>query len=128
VGGLTLDPGALIAAERGDRRFWALWAALLDVDKTVPAVALAQAWRGPRSARLAQLLAACEVEPLDRLLAQRTGELCARAGTADIVDAAIVAGAAARGDDVLTGDARDLNLLAAHAPGLGRVLSLGTVR
>jgi hypothetical protein len=25
VAGLTLDSGALIAAERGDRRFWAFW-------------------------------------------------------------------------------------------------------
>jgi hypothetical protein len=53
VVGLTLDSGALMAAERGDRRFWALWelAEQRDVDVTVPANVVSQAYRGARQAR-----------------------------------------------------------------------------
>jgi predicted nucleic acid-binding protein len=128
LAGLTFDSGALIAAERGDREFWAFWAAVVDIDKSVPAVALAQVWRGPRNARLARVLAACEVEPLGDELARKTGELCGRAGTSDIVDAAVVAGAARRGDDIVTGDAGDIRRLASEAPGVGRILDLARLR
>ncbi len=128
MAGLTFDTGALIAAERGDRQFWSFWAVIVNIDKTIPAVALAQAWRGPRNARLARVLAACEVEALTEGLARETGELCGRAGTPDIVDAAVVAGAARRGDDILTSDASDIRRLAAAAPGVGRVLDLARIR
>src|SRR6185369_6994418 len=106
MAGLTLDAGALLAADRGDRRFWALWKEALrrDVDVTVPAAALAQAWRSGKNARLAMVLAACVVEKLDEPLAKSSGALCARSGTADIVDASVVASAARRGDDVVTTD------------------------
>jgi len=115
VAGLTLDAGALIAADRNDRSFWAFWkeASVRGVVPVIPAPALAHAWRTPHQARLAQVVKACWVEPLDETLARSAGELCGRARTSDVVDAAVVAGAAQRGDAVLTSDPRDLRRLAA---------------
>jgi hypothetical protein len=66
--GVTYDSGALIAAERSERRMWARHRALLlrRVVPVVPAPVLAQCWRGtPRQAQLTRLLAGCEVEALD---------------------------------------------------------------
>ncbi len=44
----TYDTGVLIAAERGDRQVWALYRRSLErgMVPTVPAVVLAQSWRG----------------------------------------------------------------------------------
>ena len=53
--------------------------------------ALARAWHGPGGARLAQVVKACWVEPLDEGLAKTVGELLGRAGTSDVIDAAVVA-------------------------------------
>lgn len=118
---MTLDTGALVAADRNDRRFWAFYAAATraEVVVVVPAACVAEAWRSPRQARLAQLLKGCRVEALDETTARAAGELCARAGTDDPVDAAVMASAARRGGDlVVTADPRDLRTLAAHAPGV----------
>lgn len=78
--GVTYDTGALVAADRGERRQWARHKALLARREvpTVPAPVLAQAWRGGnRQAILARLLSGCDVETLDRTQARRpaTGEL-----------------------------------------------------
>jgi hypothetical protein len=126
VAGLTLDAGALIAAERDDRRFWVFWKEALrrGVDVTVPAPVLAQAWRGGESARVAMVLAACAVDPLDERAAKWVGVLCGKSGTADVVDASVALGAARRRDDVLTSDPSDLERLAGFAPGIGKVLDL----
>ena len=126
MAGLTLDAGALIMADRGDRSFWAFWKerTLRRASATVPGPVLAQAWRGPESARIALVLSACRVEAMDEQLAKLTGELCGRARTADIVDACVIAGAARRGDDVLTTDPKDLVRLAAFASGTVRILDL----
>jgi predicted nucleic acid-binding protein len=82
----------------------------------IPSAALAQAWRSHRQARLAQIVNSCVVDPLDELLAKTAGELCGTSKTRDIVDAAVVASAARRGDAILTSDSRDLGRLASHAP------------
>ena len=126
MAGLTLHSGALIAAERGDRRFWALWkeAERRDLDVTVPATVVAQVYRGARSAVVSRVLWACIVEPLDDPGARRAGRLCAASKTSDIVDASVVASAAARGDDVVTSDPADMRRLAASARGVGRLIVL----
>jgi hypothetical protein len=126
VAGLTLDAGALIAADRNDRAFWAFFkeASERQVVPVIPAPVLAQAWRSPRQARLAQLVNACFVEPLEDDLARAAGELLGRAKASDVVDAAVVAGAAGRGDVVLTSDPRDLRRLAAEAVGTVEVIKL----
>ncbi len=48
MNGVTYDTGALIAADRNDRRMWALHAGFLalEVSPTVPTPVLAEAWRG----------------------------------------------------------------------------------
>jgi hypothetical protein len=59
MSGLTLDVGALIAAERGDRRMIALLERVLTRGRVlaIPAGALAQAWRAdPRQHRLHLLI------------------------------------------------------------------------
>ena len=80
--GVTYDSGALIAAQRGERRMWARHRALLlrRVVPVVPAPVVAQCWLGtPRQAQLARLLAGCEVEALDDTRARATGTLAGRA-------------------------------------------------
>jgi hypothetical protein len=126
VAGLTLDAGALIAAERGDRRFWALWerAEQRDVDVTIPANALAQAYRGSRSAVVSKLVRACVVDPVDERVARRVGEVCARSGVADIVDVSVVVSAAARRDRIVTTDPRDLARIADHVRGVAGLIVL----
>ena len=91
---LVLDAGALIAIDRGDREMLARLRAAqhegLDL-KTHPLV-VAQAWRDPagRQARLARLLAATNVIPLEAATGRRAGELLAKARMSDAIDAALV--------------------------------------
>lgn len=111
--GITYDAGALIAAERSDRRLWALHRRALErgMVPTVPAGVLGQGWRGGPQAQLSRLLGGCRVEDLDEARARSAGAACAAAGTSDVVDAAVVVGAATRGDLVVTSDPGDLTML-----------------
>jgi hypothetical protein len=114
--GVTYDSGALISAERGERRMWARHRALLlrRVVPVVPAPVVAQCWRGtPRQAQLARLLAGCEVEALDDARARATGVLAGRSRTSDIVDACVVEGALRRDHLVISSDVGDLTAIAA---------------
>ena len=126
MSGLTYDAGALIAADRGDRLLLAFHKRALErgVLPTVPAPVLAQGWRGGQQVHLARLLAGCVVEPFDERDAKTTGVLCAAAGTGDVIDAAVVAGALARGDVVVTSDPQDIQALAAA---VNRALVVHTV-
>ena len=113
--GVTYDTGALVAADRNDRRIWALHAAFLaeEVVPTVPAPVLAEAWRGAaRKASLARLLAMCEVEVMTETQAKQIGVLVGRSGHANIVDVAVVEGAIRRGDGILTSDPGDIQRIA----------------
>jgi hypothetical protein len=113
--GVTYDTGALIAADRGERRMWARHRALL-MRREVPAVpapVVAQSWRGTsRQALLARLLSGCDVEALDDGLARSAGALAARAATTDIVDACVVEAALRRHDLVVSSDEGDLQSIA----------------
>jgi predicted nucleic acid-binding protein len=114
--GVTYDTGALVAADRGERRQWARHRALLtrrDVP-TVPSPVLAQAWRGgSRQALLSRLLTGCDIEALDDPQARATGALAARAATTDIVDACVAEGALRRHDLIISSDPDDLHAIAA---------------
>ncbi|MDN5747445.1 MAG: hypothetical protein L0H64_02805 [Pseudonocardia sp.] len=118
--GVTLDAGALIAIERGTDRARALVTRIRDrrLPVLVPAAALAQAWRGgARQARLAAFLAARggpEVFVLDAVGARAAGELCARAGTNDVVDASVVLCGLRHDHLVATSDPADLTRLDAR--------------
>lgn len=126
MAGLTLDSGALIAAERGDRRFWSLWerAVRRDLEVTVPANVIAQVYRGARSAVVARLLKACLVEVVDARFAMLAGEASARAGVRDVVDVSVVVGAASRRDYIVTSDCADLARVVAHVRGVAGLIPI----
>jgi len=104
VAGVTYDTGALIAGDRNDRRMWALHVGFI-AEEVVPNVAapvVAEAWRGEsRQASLARMLAGCQIEEMTARQARRVGELAGRANHGDVVDVAVVEGAARRDDDVI---------------------------
>lgn len=114
VAGVTYDAGALIAAERNDREMWALHRRSLerDIQPIVPAGVQAQVWRGGPQAMLSRLLQGCLIEDLTDGRSRAAGAACGRARTSDVVDSAVVVGAAARGDLVVTSDRDDLERIA----------------
>ena len=114
--GVTLDAGALIALDRGDRRVVALVARAAErrARMTVPAGALAQAIRRPeRQVLLARLIRqpTTDVVPIDRVDAVHIGKLLAASGTADVVDAHVVLAARRAEQAILTSDPDDLRRL-----------------
>ncbi len=112
--GLTYDTGALIAAERNDRRLWALHRRSLErgAPPTIPAAVLVEAWRG--HPELARLVKGCEVEDLRRASAQASGLLLgAGPDGIEAADATVVEGALRRGDTVVTSNRSHLVSLAA---------------
>jgi hypothetical protein len=116
--GVTYDSGALIAADRDDRRMWILHRRLLQRGQTptVPAGVLAQAWRGGPQPLLSRLVAGCQIEALTEALARSAGTLLAGARRADVIDATVVVGASSRGDSVFTSDRGALEALSAGIP------------
>jgi len=112
---LVYDAGALLAAERNDRKFAVLHKTALVGGRLifVPAPVLAQAWRGgPRQAGLAKVLKGCAVLSTDEDIAKRAGVLLGHSGTADAVDAIVVATAIKLTATVVTSDPNDLHRLA----------------
>ena len=113
--GVTYDTGALIAADRNDRRMWALHAGFLalELSPTVPTPVLAEAWRGgSRQASLARFLALCTTEPLTDEQAKAVGAIAARADHDDIVDVTVVEGAIRRHDAVVTSNPTHIRKIA----------------
>lgn len=121
---MTLDAGALIAIDRGHRDLFVLLRAAVRRNGvvTVPAPVLGQVWRdGSRQARMASLLAACQIELTTEEMAKAAGVLLGRARRSDVIDALVVLGAARRGDDILTSDPDDLSALVAAQPTAVRI-------
>jgi predicted nucleic acid-binding protein len=119
--GITLDTGALIALDRGDKRMIALLHQALAQGRVfrVPSGVVGQAWRNGRlQVTLARFLRAEEVEivPLDEQLARTCGELCGATNTSDIIDASVVILARERREAILTSDPDDLRRLDPAAP------------
>jgi hypothetical protein len=117
---VTYDTGALVAADRGERRMWVRHRALLEQREapTVPAPVVAQGWRGgARQARLAKLLGGCRIESLDDAQARAVGAIATRAETSDIVDTTVVEGALRRNDLVISSDPDDLRSIASAVGG-----------
>lgn len=118
MSGVTYDTGALVAAERNDRRMWALHAGFLaeQVVPVIPAPVLAEAWRGgARQASLSRLLAMCVVEPLTEKQARQVGVLAGRAAHDDVVDVAVVEGAIRRHDAIVTSNDTHIRRISAAA-------------
>lgn len=109
------DAGALVAAERNDRKFLTRHeeAVRREYRILVPAPVLTQVWRGgQRQVGLTRVLRACVVEPTTEPVARLAGVLLARRGTSGAVDAIVAATAVtARAAVVVTSDPEDLELL-----------------
>lgn len=109
------DAGALVAAERNNRKFLIRHeeAVRREYRLLVPAPVLTQVWRGgPRQVGLSRMLRACVVEPTTEQVARLAGELLARSRTSDAVDAIVAATAlTCRATVVVTSDPEDLEML-----------------
>lgn len=110
---LVLDAGALVAADRDDRRV----AGLIELGRraggalVTSAPVVGQAWRdGSRQARLSRLLKMVDVRVTGVADARAAGALLAQARTADVVDA-LLALVALPGDQILTSDPEDIRHL-----------------
>ncbi len=117
MSGLTLDAGALIALDRGERRMLVLLVRAREHGDriTIPATALAQVLRSPvTQVRLVRLCRQPDTDlaPLDGPDATAIGLLLAASATTDIVDAHVVVCARRARQLVVTSDASDLAVLA----------------
>lgn len=121
-GDLVLDAGALIAFEREEEDMVAIidQAANIEASILIPASALAQAWRGggPRSARLARLIAGTESDALDEARAKEVGERLGVHSATDVADAHVVCCALAQPAALVTSDPDDMKALAEPGEGL----------
>ena len=115
--GLTFDTGALISLERRRQRMARVYAtAVADgVPVTVPAVVVAEWWRGRTDVR-EMILRGLRVEDTTIALARLAGEALAAVPTAGAIDALVMASAARRGDVVYTSDFADLEKLQTYFP------------
>lgn len=115
--GLTFDTGALIALERRHQRIARVYAtAVADgLPVTVPAVVVAEWWRGRSDVR-ELILRGVRVEDTTAALARLAGEALAAVTGASAIDALVMASAARRGDVVYTSDFTDLERLQAYFP------------
>ena len=81
--GLTFDTGALIALEGRKKQVRVIWQAAVKarIEITVPAVVLAEWWRGKGRHRgpTSSILDSVIVESVDEALAKRAGELLGKA-------------------------------------------------
>lgn len=111
---MILDTGVLISVDRAEERARVLLTAAQRTQEplhTSEAVA-AQVWRdGTRQARLASVLKAVQVHPLED--GRAVGRLLGLAGVSDVVDAHVVLLGAGLSQTVLTSDTGDLEALAA---------------
>lgn len=118
-GVVVYDAGALVAAERDDRRFLARHREFLRREDRllVPAPVLTQVWRGGgRQVSLARVLRACEVIATTEAVARRAGLLLAGSRTTDAVDAIVATTAVLdRASIVVTSDPDDLHRLLSEA-------------
>lgn len=121
--GITFDTGALIALER--RRQRALGVLRMASEDglliTVPVAVIGEWWRGRTDVR-DDILDAVDIEEMTEALAKRAGEALAAVPGATLVDAIVMASAAARGDVVYTSDFEDLERLREHFLAVNKVL------
>ena len=115
--GLTFDTGALIALERRHQRMARVYATAVGdgILITVPAVVIAEWWRGRSDAR-EMILRGVQVEDTTVAVARVAGEALAAVPGATAIDAVVMASAARRGDIVYTSDLADLERLRSYFP------------
>lgn len=122
MAGLTFDTGALIGLERRHHRIRKVFdtAAHDGIVVTVPAVVIAEWWRGPDEKRDA-ILRMMKVEEMSAAIGKLAGWALAQVRGATTFDAIVMASAARRGDVVYTSDFDDLARLQRFFPNV-RVL------
>lgn len=118
--GITLDAGALVAFERGQRRAVSLVARARERREQlcIPAGVVGQVWRdGRRQANLARLLGSdsCDIVGLDDRGARAAGQLLGVSGGNDVIDATVVLCARSRNHLIATSDPDDMHRLDPHA-------------
>jgi hypothetical protein len=119
--GLSLDTGALIALERGDKNVRQLLRRALSEGVVVHVVCevVAQAWRGgSRQVVLARFLNLPEIvfPVMDLPMARAVGEVSGRSGHTDVVDVHVVVEAQTHGHHVVTSDPDDLRRVDPRLP------------
>lgn len=122
--GLVYGVGALRAAARGDRLFWAVHRAALahGIVPVVPVSVIAEGFRTEaRADRIQDLLDGTDVEVLGPDQARRIGELAVKASTTDLLAATVAETAARRNCAVV---AARQNALSTAARLLGHKLVL----
>lgn len=107
---VVYDAGALIAADRNDRRMWAAHRIRLEHDMipVAPTVVIAHVSRSSRQVQLRRFLRGCEVVALTESLAHETGALLATSTTNDVIDAVVVIEAVRRSAVIVTSDRYDI--------------------
>lgn len=120
--GLTLDTGALLALDHPAKAV-AMQARLEAARRRggticITAEAVAQAWRGPRQARLARLLKSPDIDiaVMTLSVARAVGLICAAAEHDDVVDVHVVLCARQRHHAIVTSDPRDIARIDATVP------------
>ena len=115
--GLTFDTGALIALERRHQRMARVYATAVGdgILITVPAVVIAEWWRGRSDAR-EMILRGVRVEDTTVAVARLAGEALGAVPGATAIDALVMASAARQGDIVYTSDLADLERLRSYFP------------
>lgn len=123
---VVYDAGVLVAADRNVRTVWAEHRVRLEAGliPAVPAPVVTQVSRSPTQVPLRGLLRGCEVVPLTARRAHAAGQLLGRAGSADVVDAAVAQLAAELRADVVAGDPADIRRLLDVTGSPSRIISL----
>jgi hypothetical protein len=123
---VVYDAGVLVAADRNVRTVWAEHRVRLEagIIPAVPAPVVSQVSRSPAQVQLRRLLRGCEVVSLTERRAHAAGQLLGRAGSADVVDAAVAQLAADLRADVVTGDQADIRRLLDLTGSSSRIISL----
>jgi len=115
---VILDAGFFVSIDRGERRAREFLTAAQSKGRQLHSThpVLAQVWRnGSQQARLARLLEAIELHPMDD--GRTVGSLLARAGTSDVVDAHLVVTAVRLSEPIMTTDTADIERLVGALPG-----------
>ena len=114
--GATFDAGALVAVDKGDPKFTALFRQMRrqEVPIYIPAGVLGQAWRGVAQQHdLHTLLRSrlVTVEPLDEAMAREIGKLLGEHRARDVVDASVAITALKHDTVICTSDPLDIGRL-----------------
>ena len=114
---MIVDAGLLVTFDRGERGARSFLAASVRADEALhtSAPVLAEVWRdGAQQTLLAHIAKSITVHPFAADDYTAVGQLLARSGTGEVVDAHLVVLAVRTGHGIITSDAVDFIALAGH--------------